>query len=113
MEEGDGVDRPDTDPVIANIVPSPDYLAFEGTPEGPLTLTVTSDYDFTVVANADWISIDKAEGAANESVEILVTCEPSTMSTLRQSSITIYSADGKKNVPVIQSAAGQDLNPFV
>lgn len=113
VEEGDGVDRPDTDPVIANIVPSPDYLAFEGTPEGPLTLTVTSDYDFTVVANADWISIDKAEGAANESVEILVTCEPSTMSTLRQSSITIYSADGKKNVPVIQSAAGQDLNPFV
>lgn len=113
VEEGDGVDRPDTDPVIANIVPSPDYLAFEGTPEGPLTLTVTSDYDFTLVANADWFTLDKTEGLAGESVEILVTCEPSTMSTLRQSSITIYSADGKKTVPVIQSAAGQDLNPFV
>lgn len=113
IEEGDGVDKPDTDPVIANIVPAPDYLAFEGTPDGPQVITVTSDYDWTAVSNASWLTIDVAEGAANESVDITVTCEPSTMSTLRQTSITIYSADGKKNIPVVQSAAGQDLNPFV
>lgn len=113
IEVGDGVDRPDTDPVRANIEVSEDVLAFEGKPAAPKKLTVKSDYDFTVSVDAEWLSLDVTEGAAGEDVDINVTCEETTLSTLRQATIKIVSADSKMTVPVVQSAAGQDLDPFV
>ena len=41
VEEGDGEDRPDVDPVMANIICNPGYLAFEGKPEEAKKITVT------------------------------------------------------------------------
>ena len=113
VKEGDGVEIPDTDPVEANIVVSKDLLTFEGTPDGPVKLTVTSDYDFTIESSADWLALDVKEGLANEQVEVTVTCSQSTLSTLREAQITIKSEETRKVINVVQSAAGQDLDPFV
>ena len=113
IEEGDGVDRPDTDPVMANIITTPDYLTFEGTPEGPKTISISSDYDFTVSATADWLSLDVNQGVKGEKTAVKVTCEPSSSSKLREAALVIVSADSKKTVPVIQSAAGGQLDPLI
>ncbi len=113
VKEGDGVEIPDTDPVYATIVSSRDVLAFEGTPATPIKFTVTSDYDFTLTPSADWISLDVTSGSAKEEKEITVTCEPSTLATLRQAEITIKSEDTKKTIYVVQSAAGGELDPLI
>lgn len=113
LKEGDGVEIPDTDPIEANITVSDEVLAFEGTPDGPQTLTVKSDYDFTVETSADWLTLGVAEGTANVETAVTVTCEPSTLSTLRQADIIIRSEETKKTIRVIQSAAGQELDPFI
>ncbi len=113
VKEGDGVEIPDTDPVYATIVSSRDILTFEGTPTAPVKFTATSDYDFTLTPSESWISLDVTEGAANEEKEITVTCEPSTLATLRQAEITIKSEDTKKTVYVVQSAAGGELDPLI
>lgn len=113
VEEGDGVDRPDTDPVMAQITTNVEVLAFEGTPAGAQKLNIKSDHDFTVSTDTEWLSLDVTEGEAGESVDVMVTCEPTTLSVLRQGQIKISSADSKKIINVVQSAAGQDLDAFV
>lgn len=113
VKEGDGVEIPDTDPVEANIIVSKDLLTFEGTPEAPEKITVTSDYDFTVESSEKWLTLSAAGGSANEKLELTVTCEPSTLSTLRKARITIKSEESKKVINVVQSAAGGELDPLI
>lgn len=113
VKEGDGVEVPDTDPIEANIVVSKDLLTFEGTPDGPKKLTVTSDYDFTIESSASWITVSAANGSANEKVELTVTCEPSTLSTLREAQIVVKSEESKKIINVVQSAAGGELDALI
>lgn len=113
VKEGDGVEIPDTDPINANIIVSKDLITFEGTPAGPEKLTVTSDYDFTIESTESWLSIDATNGLANDKVELTVTCEPSTLSTLRQAQIVVKSEESKKVINVVQSAAGGELDPLI
>ena len=113
VEEGDGEDRPDVDPVMANIICNPGYLAFEGKPEEAKKITVTSDYDFTIESSVDWLHLDVTSGLAGEKTEITVTCDESVSSNLREGKLNIFSASSKQAVPVIQSAAGQDLDPMI
>ena len=113
VEEGDGEDRPDVDPVMANIICNPGYLAFEGKPEEAKKITVTSDYDFTIESSVDWLHLDVTSGLAGEKTEITVTCDESVSSNLREGKLNIFSADSKQAIPVIQSAAGQDLDPMI
>lgn len=110
LKEGDGVEK---DPVTANIEVSTELLTFNGTPDGPKTIKVTSDYDFTISTTADWLSFDKEGGAAGEETEIAVTCQQSELSELRQSTIKIVSEDSSVIINVVQSAAGQMLDPFI
>ena len=110
IKEGDGVEK---DPVYATIEVSSDLLTFNGTPDAPKAITVTSDHDFTVTTPADWLSFDVTEGLAGEATEIKVTCAPSELSELRQTTIKIVSEDSDKVINVIQSAAGQQLDPFI
>lgn len=110
IKEGDGVEK---DPVYATIEVSSDLLTFNGTPDAPKAITVTSDHDFTVTTPADWLSFDVTEGQAGEATEIKVTCAPSELSELRQTTIKIVSEDSDKVINVIQSAAGQQLDPFI
>ena len=110
IKEGNGVER---DPVYANIEVSTDLLTFNGTPAAPKTITVTSDHDFTVSSTADWLSFDVTEGLAGEETAIAVTCAQSELSELRQAVIKIVSEDSEKSINVVQSAAGQMLDPFI
>ena len=110
IKEGNGVEK---DPVYANIETSTDLLTFNGTPGDPKELTITSDYDFTVSTSADWLSLDPTEGVAGEPLVVKVTCEESQLAELRQGVIRIVSEDSEKVVNVVQSAAGQILDPFI
>ncbi len=113
LKEGDGVEKPDADPINANVSVSSDLVTFEGTPEGPQTVTVVSDYDFRVAENISWLEIDVTEGAANEEKVITLTCQPNELSLLRKGQIEITSEATKKIIHVVQSSAGQELEPFV
>ena len=53
------------------------------------------------------------QGAAGSDTKVAVTCEPSTISTLRRSTFVIASADTRKTIHVVQSAVGQELDPFI
>lgn len=126
LEDHDGVDQmrwyidnikvrvpaPDVDPVFANITCDTDLLTFEGT-GGDITIKVKSDVDFKLSANVDWLTFDLYGGDADEETAIKVTCAPSDLSVLRKAEITITSGDSSKKLAVVQSAAGQDLDPLL
>lgn len=113
VSEGDGVEIPDREPIKANIMVSNDLLTFEGTPDGPKKITVSSDYDFSIKTENDWLTFTPDNGLAGNRQEISVTCAPSTSSMLREGEITIVSGDSKKRIRVVQSAAGGELDPLI
>lgn len=90
-----------------------DLITFEGTPEAPYTFKVTSDVDFNVSASANWLHIENGAGLAGETKTVSVTCDPSELSVLRKGEITIKSGVTSKKIQVVQSAAGQELDPFI
>lgn len=106
---------PYADPVYAKLTLSDEIVTFEGTPAGPATITVKSDNPWTITKayGADWFSIDVLEGNANEDVAVTVNCEQSLSTTLRTGYFTIASADTRKNIYVVQSAAGGELDPLI
>ncbi len=106
------VSGPDVDPEYADIKTETKLLTFEGT-GGEQTVKITSDHDFRLEASEDWITFDKTAGAAGEETEINVICAQSELSVLRKAVITVISADSTMDIPVVQSAAGQDIDPFI
>lgn len=108
-------DIPYKDPVYANVTVSEEIVTFEGTPLAPVELKINSDYDWTLTKgfDTDWFSIDLLEGLAGEETTVKVTCQPSTLNTLRKGTITLASADTRKTIHVVQSAAGGELEPLI
>lgn len=108
-------DIPYKDPVYANVTVSEEILTFEGTPLAPVELKINSDYDWTLTKgfDNDWFSVDVLEGLAGEETTVKVTCQPSTLNTLRKGTITLASADTRKTIHVVQSAAGGELEPLI
>lgn len=106
---------PYSEPEYANVTVSDEVVTFEGTPTGPASITISSDKDWTITKgqNSDWFSIDVTQGAAGSDTKVAVTCEPSTISTLRRSTFVIASADTRKTIHVVQSAAGGELDPLI
>ncbi len=90
-----------------------DLITFEGTPEGPATFEVTAEKDYKVMASAKWFSVDVTEGAGGETKTVTVTCEQSELSTSRKGTITVKSGTSTHTINVVQSAAGQILEPFL
>lgn len=90
-----------------------DLITFEGTPETPYTFKVSSDVDFNVSASANWLHIENGSGLAGETKTVSVTCDPSELSVLRKAEITIKSGVTSRKIQVVQSAAGQELDPFI
>ena len=90
-----------------------DLITFEGTPEAPYTFKVSSDVDFKVSASANWLHIENDSGLAGETKTVSVTCDPSELSVLRKGEITIKSGVTSRKIQVVQSAAGQELDPFI
>ncbi len=110
LKEGNGIEK---DPVYADIQVDPELLTFNGTPGAPKTLTVISDYDWTIATAYDWLHLDVEGGVAGEETTVTVTCDESELSELREGTIRIVSEDSEKVVHVVQSAAGQMLDPFI
>ena len=108
-------DIPYSDPVYAKVIVSDDVITFEGTPDKPYELKIESDNHWTLTkgSDADWLSLDVIEGPAGEETTVKITCEPSTSSKLRHAVITLASADTRKNIHVVQSAAGGELDPLI
>lgn len=108
-------DIPYKDPVYANVTVSEEIVTFEGTPLAPVELNINSDYDWTLTKGfeTEWFSIDVLEGLAGEETTVKVTCQPSTLNTLRKGTITLASADTRKTIHVVQSAAGGELEPLI
>lgn len=108
-------DIPYSDPVYAKVIVSDDVITFEGTPDKPYELKIESDNPWTLTkgSDADWLSFDVIEGPAGEETTVKITCEPSTSSKLRHAVITLASADTRKNIHVVQSAAGGELDPLI
>lgn len=92
---------------------SEDLLTFEGTPEASKTITVNATQDYTLISKSEWLHIDVMSGYANEEKTVSVTCDPSDLSVLRKGEIEIRSGANKKSITVVQSAAGQELKPFI
>ena len=110
LKEGNGVEK---DPVYADIQVDPELLTFNGTPGAPKTLKVTSDYDWTISTAYDWLHLDVEGGVAGEETTVTVTCDESELAELREGTIRIVSEDSEKVIHVVQSAAGQMLDPFI
>lgn len=107
------VPAPDVPPVYANIEVNPDdIMTFEGN-GGDKKITVTSDVDFTLSPSEKWITLSSYEGKKNEPAEITVTCAASDLSVMREAKLVINSGDSQKSLRIIQSAAGQELDPFI
>ena len=108
-------DIPYSDPVFANVVVSEEVVTFAGSPKSPSEIVIKSDHSWTLTKDmsSDWFTIDVTEGAAGEDVTVTITCDQSTSVDLRKGYFTISSADTRKNIYVVQSAAGGDLEPFI
>ena len=88
-------------------------ITFEGLEPANVNLTVTSDSDFSVNCTASWLHFDVTEGLAGEPTAIVVSCDPSDLSVMRKDVITIKSGLSEKVIQVVQSAAGQQLDPLI
>ena len=110
VKEGNGIEK---DPVYADIRVDPELLTFNGTPGAPKELKVVSDYDWSISTAYDWLHLDVEGGVAGEETTVTVTCDESELAELREGTIRIVSEDSEKVVHVVQSAAGQMLDPFI
>ena len=90
-----------------------EVITFEGLAPKDVTFTVNSNADYSILTNASWLHLDVAEGVANEEQTVTVKCDESQLSTLRQSEIVVKSGLTTMQIPVVQSAAGQALKPFI
>lgn len=90
-----------------------DLITFEGTPAAPVKFNVTSSAAFKVSSSANWLHVENGEGGAGQTNEVTVTCDQSELSVLRKAEITVKSGVSTKKIQVVQSAAGQSLDPFI
>lgn len=88
-------------------------IVFEGSPESPAVFKVKSDNDFTISADADWLSLSVVSGEAGNEYEVALTCADSPLSVTRRAAVDITSGISHYIINVIQSAAGQELQPFI
>ena len=106
------VPSPDVPPVYAVITTDTELLTFEGS-GGEQTIKVKSDHDFSISPSEDWITCDFYGGDKDEETAIKVTCAQSDLSVLRKAELTIISADSSISIPIVQSAAGQELEDLI
>ena len=73
---------------------------------GSASFDVTSNQAWTASADADWVSLEPASGAASEkAVTVKVTAEENTAETARTAKVTVKAGELTKTVTVTQAAA--------
>lgn len=97
--------EPEPEPVPAELTLS--ESALEAVAEGAeLTFTVTSNKAWTADVEADWVTLEPAEGeASEEAVAVKVTVAANEAYESRETVITVKAEDVQKTVTVTQMAA--------
>lgn len=90
-----------------------EFIVFEGLEPTDVSFKVNSTSDYSLSTTVDWLHLDVTEGVAFEENTITVKCDESQLSTTRKGEIIIKSGLTTKSVAVIQSAAGQALDPLI
>lgn len=88
-------------------------VVFEGTPETPVKFSVKSDNEFLITADVPWLGLSVTGGEAGKEYEVELACENSTLSYSRRGIVDIASGISHYVINVVQSAAGQELKPFI
>ena len=79
---------------------------------GEASFNVTSNQNWVATADADWVSLDPASGAASEkAVAVKVTAEDNETTAAREATVTVKAGDLTKTVKVKQVAAGETPAP--
>lgn len=90
-----------------------DFITFESKPEKGVTFSIESDEDFNLSADVDWLHFDKTQGTMEDGLTVTVTCDPSDLTKMREGKILILAGVTRKYIPVVQSAASQELESFI
>lgn len=73
---------------------------------------VTSNKDWTATADADWVTLDPASGAASDqAVTVKVTAADNAETTTRTATVTVTTGELTKTVSVTQAAAEPEPEP--
>ena len=79
---------------------------------GEASFNVTSNQNWVASADADWVSLEPASGAASEkAVAVKVTAEDNETNAAREATVTVKAGDLSKTVKVKQVAAGETPAP--
>ena len=80
---------------------------------GEATFDVTSNQSWVAISDADWVSLDPANGAASEkAVTVKVTADDNTTAEARKATVTVKAGALTKTVEVTQAAAqGEEPGP--
>ena len=80
---------------------------------GEATFNVTSNQSWVAISDADWVSLDPANGAASEkAVTVKVTADDNTTAEARKATVTVKAGALTKTVEVTQAAAqGEEPGP--
>ena len=80
---------------------------------GEATFNVTSNQSWVAITDADWVSLDPANGAASEkAVTVKVTADDNTTAEARKATVTVKAGALTKTVEVTQAAAqGEEPGP--
>ena len=73
--------------------------------EATVTLTFTTNQDWTVTSSEDWVSVDPASGAASaEAVNVTVTVAASTVEAERTATVLVKAGELEETVTITQGA---------
>ena len=79
---------------------------------GEASFNVTSNQSWVATADADWVSLEPASGAASEkAVAVKVTAEDNETTAVREATVTVKAGELSKTVKVKQAAAGETPGP--
>lgn len=99
--------------VTANLEVNASYLSFDGSKPASKTIMVTSDQPVTIGSDYSWIHAAPATLDAGENMPVTITVDESSLTTLREGVLTLKAGITRRDIPVIQGAAGQNLDPFI
>ena len=99
--------------VTANLEVNASYLSFDGSKPASKTIMVTSDQPVSIGSDYSWIHAAPATLDAGENMPVTITVDESSLTTLREGVLTLKAGITRRDIPVIQGAAGQNLDPFI
>ena len=94
----------DNNPILTIIGDDEFHFAIDG---GSSTLKFTANKNWTAEADADWVTLDPASGAAGENISVSVVCEKTPKTNKRSTDVTL-AIEGKR----VFLSVSQDGDPM-